>query len=356
MGRLTLEGVKKSFGGVDVIRGVDLDIRDGEFVVMVGPSGCGKSTLLRLIAGLEAVTAGRITIDGRDVTALEPVDRRLAMVFQSYALYPHMTVRGNMAFGLETARVPKPEIDAKVAEAARILALEPLLDRLPKQLSGGQRQRVAIGRAIVRDPVAFLFDEPLSNLDAALRVQTRHEIAKLHRSLGRTAIYVTHDQVEAMTLADRIVVMDAGSVRQFDTPEALYHRPADLFVAQFIGSPKMNVLPARAADGGVSVLGGPPVAVPLPSRGSAPTQLGVRPEHLEFAAPGAGALTGTVSDLEYLGADSIVFVAHAEGTEVTLRVPGRAPVRVGEAVGVAMSPAAVHLFDGEGRALAGGER
>ena len=245
---------------------------------------------------------------------------------------------------------------AKVAEAARILALEPLLDRLPKQLSGGQRQRVAIGRAIVRDPVAFLFDEPLSNLDAALRVQTRHEIAKLHRSLGRTAIYVTHDQVEAMTLADRIVVMDAGSVRQFDTPEALYHRPADLFVAQFIGSPKMNVLPARAADGGVSVLGGPPVAVPLPSRGSAPTQLGVRPEHLEFAAPGAGALTGTVSDVEYLGADSIVFVAHAEGTEVTLRVPGRAPVRVGEAVGVAMSPAAVHLFDGEGRALAGGER
>jgi len=351
MGRLTLDGVKKSFGSVDVIRGVDLDIRDGEFVVMVGPSGCGKSTLLRLIAGLEAVTSGRIAIDGRDVTALEPVDRRLAMVFQSYALYPHMTVRGNMAFGLETARAPKSEIDAKVAEAARILALEPLLDRLPRQLSGGQRQRVAIGRAIVRDPVAFLFDEPLSNLDAALRVQTRHEIAKLHRSLGRTAIYVTHDQVEAMTLADRIVVLDAGSVRQFDTPEALYDRPADLFVAQFIGSPKMNVLPARATDGGVSILGGPPVAAANFAADAAVAQAGVRPEHLDPVAPGQGAFDGTVNDIEFLGADSIIFVAHADGTEISLRVPGRASVRVGEAVGVAVPPERIHLFDEGGRAL-----
>ena len=257
MGRLMLEGVKKSFGGVDVIRGVDLDIRDGEFVVMVGPSGCGKSTLLRLIAGLEAATAGRITIDGRDVTALEPVDRRLAMVFQSYALYPHMTVRGNMAFGLETARVPKPEIDAKVAEAARILALEPLLDRLPKQLSGGQRQRVAIGRAIVRDPVAFLFDEPLSNLDAALRVQTRHEIAKLHRSLGRTAIYVTHDQVEAMTMATHVGVLEQGRLIQFGSPREIYEDPVSISAASRLGQPKINILPAdlfgHAPDGAISI-------------------------------------------------------------------------------------------------------
>jgi multiple sugar transport system ATP-binding protein len=349
MGRIALHGITKSFAGTEAIRGVDLDVADGEFVVVVGPSGCGKSTLLRLIAGLEGVTAGRIEIDGRDVTRLEPVGRRLAMVFQSYALYPHMTVRGNMAFGLETARAPKAEIAAKVAEAARVLALEPLLDRTPRQLSGGQRQRVAIGRAIVRDPVAFLFDEPLSNLDAALRVQTRHEIAGLHRRLGRTVIYVTHDQVEAMTLADRIVVMDAGRVRQADAPEALYERPADLFVAQFIGSPRMNVLPAALAPGGVSILGGPPIpAPPLPRP---PVNAGMRPEHLTLAPPGEGALGGTVSGVEYLGADSTLFVAHPAGPEVTVRVPGRPRVREGEAVGLALAPGALHLFDAAGRAI-----
>jgi multiple sugar transport system ATP-binding protein len=351
MGQLTLDGVTKRFGATEVIRGIDLRVEDGELVVLVGPSGCGKSTLLRLIAGLEAVSAGRILIDGRDVTRAEPVDRRLAMVFQSYALYPHMTVRGNMAFGLETAGAPRAEIDAKVAEAARILALEGLLDRRPAQLSGGQRQRVAIGRAIVRDPVAFLFDEPLSNLDAALRAQTRHEIARLHRRLGRTMVYVTHDQVEAMTLADRIVVLDSGRVRQADTPEALYESPADLFVAQFIGSPRMTVLPAVPAGDGVSILGGRPVPAPRRAGGGVPTQAGMRPEHLLLVAEGEGALAGTVTDVEYLGADATVFVAPAEGSEVTVRVPGRARVRVGDRVGVAVAPGALHLFDAEGRAL-----
>ena len=347
MGRIVLDAVSKSFGATEVIRDVHLDVASGELVVMVGPSGCGKSTLLRLVAGLESVTRGRIHIDGRDVTALEPVDRRLAMVFQSYALYPHMTVRGNMAFALETARASRAEIEARVAQAARALALEPLLDRRPAQLSGGQRQRVAIGRAIVRDPVAFLFDEPLSNLDAALRVQTRHEIARLHRQLGRTMIYVTHDQVEAMTLADRIVVLDAGRVRQADTPEALYDRPADLFVARFIGSPRMNVLPARAVEGGLSLLGGPPV----PARAGQATQAGIRPEHLALVAPGAGALGGTVTDVEFLGADATVFVTPPQGPEIAVRVPGRAAVRPGEPVGLAVDPDRLHLFDAQGRAL-----
>jgi multiple sugar transport system ATP-binding protein len=348
MGRLTLRGVTKSFGPTEVIRGVDLDVEEGEFIVLVGPSGCGKSTLLRLVAGLEPVSGGTIHIDGRDVTALEPVERRLAMVFQSYALYPHMTVRGNMAFALETARTPKAEVEAKVAEAARALGLEPLLSRKPAQLSGGQRQRVAIGRAIVRDPVAFLFDEPLSNLDAALRVQTRHEIAALHRRLGRTMIYVTHDQVEAMTLADRIVVLDAGRVRQAGSPQELYERPADAFVAQFIGSPRMNLLPARAAEGGVSILGGDPIALP---HGGTPAQAGVRPEHLQVVPEALGDLHGTVSELEYLGADALAFVTVAGGGEVAVRVGGASGLRIGAPIGLKAPREHIHLFDAEGRAL-----
>src|SRR6056297_1337495 len=242
MGRIQLKKVTKSFGEVEVIPPLDLTIEDGEFTVFVGPSGCGKSTLLRLIAGLEDITSGHIEIDGTDATNVPPAKRGLAMVFQSYALYPHMSVRNNMGFSLKTAGRPKEEIAAKVDEAARILKLEDYLDRRPKALSGGQRQRVAIGRSIVRDPTASLFDEPLSNLDAALRVEMRYEIAKLHQSLNRTMIYVTHDQIEAMTLADRIVVLEFGKIAQVGSPRALYEKPANLFVAQFIGSPKMNVM------------------------------------------------------------------------------------------------------------------
>ena len=249
MAVIELESVRKSFGAINIIRGVDLKVEHGEFVVFVGPSGSGKSTLLRLVAGLEEATGGSILIDGRDVTAFGPAERKLAMVFQSYALYPHKTVRANMSFGLEVAKVPRNEIKEQVDKVAALLQLTNLLDRKPRELSGGQRQRVAIGRAIVREPVAFMFDEPLSNLDAALRIEMRLEIAKMRQRLGATMIYVTHDQTEAMTLADRIVVLDKGIIQQTGSPLELYERPANLFVAQFIGSPKMNVLPARAAGG-----------------------------------------------------------------------------------------------------------
>src|SRR5918998_3623100 len=254
MADVVLKGVCKSFGTAKVIHDVDLAVRDGEFVVFVGPSGCGKSTLLRLIAGLEDITVGDLSIDGTRVNDLPPPKRGIAMVFQTYALYPHMTVYDNMAFGLELAKASKAEIDQRVREAARLLQIETLLDRKPKQLSGGQRQRVAIGRAIVREPKVFLFDEPLSNLDAALRVQTRIEIAKLHSNLNATMIYVTHDQVEAMTLADRIVVLNAGRIEQVGTPLDLYHHPANLFVAGFIRSPRMNLLPATVAGADASGL------------------------------------------------------------------------------------------------------
>jgi multiple sugar transport system ATP-binding protein len=256
MGAIELKAVEKWFGEVQVIKGVDLSIADGEFVIFVGPSGCGKSTLLRMIAGLEETSRGQVVIDGRDATAEPPSKRGLAMVFQSYALYPHMSVAENMGFSLKTAGAPKAEQEAKVAEAARVLRLEPYLERRPKDLSGGQRQRVAIGRSIVRDPTAFLFDEPLSNLDAALRVEMRYEIAKLHQHLTSTMIYVTHDQVEAMTLADRIVVLDFGTIAQVGTPRELYESPANLFVAEFIGSPKMNILPCTVTGGEYHLDGG----------------------------------------------------------------------------------------------------
>src|SRR5437867_3521060 len=289
MGQITLQGVRKSFGPVNIIKNANLDIEDGSFVVFVGPSGCGKTTLLRLIAGLEDVTGGQILIDGKNVVDVPPAKRGLSMVFQSYALYPHMSVRGNIAFGLKMAGLPRPDIDRKVEAAAATLNLTPYLDRKPRELSGGQRQRVAIGRAIVREPKAFLFDEPLSNLDAALRVQMRLEVTKLQKQLATTAIDVTHDQAEAMTMADKIVVLNAGNIEQYGSPLELYERPANLFVAGFIGSPKMNFVPGEAA-------GEPGVAT-----------LGVRPEHLRIGKEGEG-WPGTVSVAEHLGSDTFLYV------------------------------------------------
>ena len=332
MARITLEGVKKSFGSHDIIKGADLEIDDGSFVVFVGPSGCGKTTLLRLIAGLEDVTGGRILIDGADVTDTPPARRGLSMVFQSYALYPHMSVRGNIAFGLKMAGRPKAEIEEKVNRAAEILNLTSYLDRKPRELSGGQRQRVAIGRAIVREPKAFLFDEPLSNLDAALRVQMRLEVTRLQRQLDTTAIYVTHDQVEAMTMADRIVVLNAGRIEQYGTPLELYERPANLFVAGFIGSPRMNFVSGKAAE----------------PHGAA--TIGVRPEHVAAGREGEG-WAGTVSVAEHLGSDTFLYVDVPEIGSITSRAPGEIGIEAGERVILRPDPARIHRFDAEGRAI-----
>ena len=348
MGSIELKAVEKWFGEVQVIKGIDLAIGDGEFVIFVGPSGCGKSTLLRMIAGLEETSRGQVLIDGRDATAEPPSKRGLAMVFQSYALYPHMSVRENMGFALKTAGAPRAEIDAKVNEAARVLKLEDYLDRRPRALSGGQRQRVAIGRSIVRDPTAFLFDEPLSNLDAALRVEMRYEIAKLHRVLKSTMIYVTHDQVEAMTLADRIVVLDAGSIAQVGTPRELYQRPANLFVAGFIGSPKMNILACETGDGQWRVAGGQGGAF---SGARAATRLGIRPEHVVLREPGQGHCEGTVDIVEYLGSDTFVIVDCAGLGSVTLRLAGDSDLAPGARVGLHFPPEALHFFDAEGQAV-----
>ena len=335
MGAIALQGVGKSFDGVEVIRGVDLAVPEGAFTIFVGPSGCGKSTLLRLISGLEPVSRGRIEIDGRDVTGTPPAKRGLAMVFQSYALYPHMTVAENMGFGLRTKGVPKEERRRAVERAAEVLKLTPYLDRRPKALSGGQRQRVAIGRCIVRQPTAFLFDEPLSNLDAALRTEMRVELAELHRELGTTMVYVTHDQVEAMTLADQIVVLRDGVVMQEGPPRELYERPQNLFVAQFIGSPKMNVLPADA------LAGAPPGAA----------QVGVRPEALRLVAAGEGALDGRAALVEYMGADSFVYVDCGRAGTVLVRTSGPARAREGEAVGLAFDARDAHHFDASEKAM-----
>jgi len=321
MATVKLTDVHKSFGATEVIKGVNIDIEDGEFVVFVGPSGCGKSTLLRMISGLEDITSGTIEIDGRVVNDLPPKDRGIAMVFQSYAIFPHMTVRENVAYGLTIARVPKPEKERKVQEAARILQMEHLLDRRPSQLSGGQRQRVAIGRAIVRDPKVFLFDEPLSNLDAALRMDMRLEIGKLHKDLGATMIYVTHDQVEAMTLADKIVVLKDGKVMQAGTPMELYHEPANLFVAGFLGAPSMNFFKVNvdAAEGGqarVSNAALEPIAVKTRGRKFVVGQeaiLGVRPQYLHPAEGEAGKLHGSIMVTERLGAETNVEVRLIDG-------------------------------------------
>ncbi|WP_316860450.1 sn-glycerol-3-phosphate ABC transporter ATP-binding protein UgpC [uncultured Cohaesibacter sp.] len=348
MGSIELQAVEKWFGDLQVIKGVDLAIEEGEFIIFVGPSGCGKSTLLRTIAGLEECSRGKILIEGKDVTAIPPASRGLAMVFQSYALYPHMNVRDNMGFGLKTAGKPKSEIEEKVNEAARALKLESYLDRKPKELSGGQRQRVAIGRSIVRNPTAFMFDEPLSNLDAALRVEMRYELAKLHRDLKTTMIYVTHDQVEAMTLADRIVVLKDGIIEQVGSPRELYEQPGNLFVAQFIGSPKMNILPCHS-EGDRYVLDG--------GRGGAQTQigearhLGVRPEAIGVGASGEGQCDGVVDIVEYLGADMHLLVDCGSLGAVGIRLEGDAKMEPGDKVGLIFNPDKLHFFDADGIAL-----
>ena len=334
MGSISLERVAKSFNDFLALQDVSLDIADGEFVVFVGPSGCGKSTLLRLIAGLEEVSSGRVRLDGVDVTNQQPGQRGLAMVFQSYALYPHMTVRQNMAFPLKIGKVPAAEARRKVGAAARALDLTSLLDRRPKALSGGQRQRVAIGRAIVREPKAFLFDEPLSNLDAELRVAMRLELTELHRQLTTTMIYVTHDQVEAMTMADRIVVMNKGKVEQFGTPLDLYRKPINRFVAGFIGSPKMNFIETEMAA----------------KRGA--HCLGIRPEHLRLtAAAGEEVLTGTVRIAEQLGADTFLHVDTGGPRLVTVRTDGGRSFGHDDTVHLVPDPENIHLFDGHGSAI-----
>jgi ABC-type sugar transport system ATPase subunit len=355
MADMKLEGVYKSYGDVEILHGVDIDITDGEFVVFVGPSGCGKSTLLRMIAGLEDITGGDISISGERVNDKPPADRGIAMVFQSYALYPHMSVRKNMAFGLSIAKLGKAEIKTRVDAAAEKLQLTELLHRRPAQLSGGQRQRVAIGRAIVREPQVFLFDEPLSNLDAALRVNTRLEIAKLHQDLQNTVIYVTHDQVEAMTLADKIVVMNGGNVEQIGSPMDLYHRPANLFVAGFIGSPKMNFLPGTvtAVDGDTLTLSH---GISLSRPGHSATSgdsvtLGVRPEHLVTNNKIAD-LTGHVDVVERLGDVSYIYLILADGERLVIAEAGTTEATPGDKVGCDLGSAKLHLFDADGKVVA----
>ena len=340
---VTLNRVVKRYGDVQVIHGVDLDIKDGEFCVFVGPSGCGKSTLLRMVAGLEETSDGKISIGSRDVTKADPAERGVAMVFQTYALYPHMTVAENMGFGLKMTGHPKAEIDAKVKEASRILKLDEYLSRKPKALSGGQRQRVAIGRAIVRGPEVFLFDEPLSNLDAELRVEMRVEIARLHREIGATMIYVTHDQVEAMTLADKIVVLRAGRVEQVGAPLELYHDPDNRFVAGFIGSPSMNFMTGKVEENGVSCqgLGGNvSVSARLPGAGSE-VILGLRPQHLTLA-PGD---SHTVEVTEALGGVSYIHVTAPSGEKLIIESREDPRVKMGEKVGISFDPAHVMAFD-----------
>ncbi|MCG8359284.1 MAG: sn-glycerol-3-phosphate ABC transporter ATP-binding protein UgpC [Kiloniellales bacterium] len=358
MAEVRLDGVDKSYGTVQVLFDVSLTVAEGEFMVFVGPSGCGKSTLLRAIAGLEEIAKGTIHIDGVEVTQTAPAERGVAMVFQSYALYPHMSVRGNMEFGLKVNRAPKPEIEARIREAARILQLEDYLDRRPGQLSGGQRQRVAIGRAIVKQPKVFLFDEPLSNLDAALRIQMRVELESLHETLGSTMIYVTHDQVEAMTMADKIVVLNEGRVEQVGAPLDLYHRPQTRFVAGFLGAPSMNFLPGRlaGAEGGhVSVGYGPAgrVAVagfaPGPSEGD--VTLGIRPEHLAITEAERGQIRAKVHVVEALGSESYVHADSEAGDRIVVEADGDTPVKRGEVIGLSCDPVRCHLFGTDGLAL-----
>ena len=336
MASLTLSNLEKRFGKVDVIRGVDLDIEDGEFVVFVGPSGCGKSTLLRMISGLEDITAGELRIGDRRVNDVQAAKRGVAMVFQSYALYPHLTVRENIGFGLKVRKVPAEERAKRVADAAATLKLDTLLDRYPRELSGGQRQRVAIGRAIVGHPEVFLFDEPLSNLDAELRVHMRSEIAALHKRLGNTMVYVTHDQIEAMTLADKIVVLRDGRIEQVGTPRELYAHPANVFVAQFIGSPRMNIVPISSAQD----VSGPTAA----------TQVGVRPEHLTVVAPEKALLRGRVLISEYTGASTLLHIELTTGETVLVVHDGKAP-GTDKAVGLSIEPGNLHFFDRDAKAV-----
>ena len=343
MATIELDGVVKRFGPTQVIHGVDAAIADGEFIVIVGPSGCGKSTLLRMVAGLESVSQGEVRIDGARVNEKEPMERDIAMVFQNYALYPHMSVRANMAYALKIARRPKDEIERRVAQAARLLQLEPYLDRKPRQLSGGQRQRVAMGRAIVREPSVFLFDEPLSNLDAKLRVQMRLEIRELQAKLGVTALYVTHDQVEAMTMADRMMVMNEGRVEQMGTPIEVYGRPRTVFAAQFIGSPAMNMMDATLTPEGAVLASGATIAVETRHRGAA--TVGIRPEHVVRDDDGPLALE--VSFCEALGANTLMHGRLRGATQAfTASRPGIHPIeRMGEPVRLGVQPQDVHIFD-----------
>jgi sn-glycerol 3-phosphate transport system ATP-binding protein len=350
MAKVELRDVRKSYGGTEVIHGVSIDVADGEFIVIVGPSGCGKSTLLRMVAGLETITAGEIVIGDRVVNRLEPKDRDVAMVFQNYALYPHMSVFDNMAYGLRIRGFIRSEITARVKRAAEILELGTLLERRPRELSGGQRQRVAMGRAIVREPAVFLFDEPLSNLDAKLRVQMRFEIQKLHRRLGTTSMYVTHDQVEAMTLAQRMIVMHAGRAEQIGTPMEVYENPASVFVAGFIGSPAMNFLAGTVEQGGRVVLdGGGALTAGAKTSAGRKVTAGVRPEHLTPCTPSAANLVGSVEMIEALGADTLIHVA-VGGASIIARLPPGTPATVGEPIALAASPGRVYLFDANGGA------
>ena len=346
MGKVTLSDIRKSFGKVEVIKGLSLEIEDREFVVFVGPSGCGKSTLLRIIAGLEDQSGGAVSIAGKPVDHLPPSKRGIAMVFQTYALYPHLTVRGNMALGLKQAGEGKAVIEEKIEEATGILSLGELLERKPSELSGGQRQRVAIGRAIVRDPQVFLFDEPLSNLDAALRSQVRFEIARLHRRLGATMIYVTHDQIEAMTLADRIVVMNEGQIEQIGTPEALYRTPANIFVAGFIGSPRMNMLAATIGEGGLEVAeaGLLPFDQAAPPAGTGVTA-GLRADGFRVMEGPAGGLAGKILLSEYLGGESFLHVELPSGEVVIVEESPDHRWQIDQTVSLAAAPGACHFFD-----------
>ena len=351
MADVSLKDVHKSFGKAEVIHGISCDIRDGEFVVILGPSGCGKSTVLRMVAGLEVISSGEIRINGKVVNNLEPADRDVAMVFQNYALYPHMTVYKNMAYGLKIRRMPKEEIDRRVRNAARILELSELLDRKPSQLSGGQRQRVAMGRCIVREPKVFLFDEPLSNLDAKLRVQMRLEIRKLHEDLKITSIFVTHDQVEAMTLGDRLIVMENGYAAQVGSPLEVYERPANLFVAGFIGSPAMNFFDARLSEDGSRVVlpAGVEFTLPgggMPQAGGKQVTLGIRPEHFEPAPETAAVLNLRVDHVEVLGADTLVYGHFGENrSTVTVRIPDVQHYSRNIRLPLHVAPDKLHLFD-----------
>ncbi len=352
MANLALRNLVKAFGKTEVLHGINLEVEDGEFVVLVGPSGCGKSTTLRLIAGLEETTSGEIEIAGRQVNNLEPKDRNIAMVFQNYAIYPHMTVRKNIGFGLRTSRLSRADKDKRIDEVAAILDMSDLLSRKPDQLSGGQRQRVAIGRAMVRNPAVFLFDEPLSNLDAQLRTQMRLEIKKLHQRVRNTIIFVTHDQVEAMTMADRIVIMKDGHIQQVGTPSEVYHQPANMFVAQFIGAPSMNMLTGTWGGSAVSLVNGVTVDIGRSTVAqNKSVMLGIRPDDLtvDESRP---LLEGKVSVREPLGAETLIYV-DVHGTEVIAKASGRKPPQIGATVRLSAAPETMHVFDTEtGNALA----
>jgi multiple sugar transport system ATP-binding protein len=363
MAQVTLQNVTKNFGSVQIIKGVDLNVADGEFCVFVGPSGCGKSTLLRMIAGLEDITSGTLQIGGKEMAQVASADRGVAMVFQSYALYPHMTVKENISFGMRMAKMPAEQIAARVKVATDMLQLDKLMDRKPSMLSGGQRQRVAIGRAIVREPEVFLFDEPLSNLDASLRVQMRIEITKLHQDLKSTMIYVTHDQVEAMTMADKIVVLSAGLIEQVGSPLELYHRPNNMFVAGFIGSPKMNFIKATVSPmkGGKVVVSMPGNSkITLDGQGKTVTEgqavtLGIRPEHITIGEKNEAELKGHLRIAEYLGSETMFYASLADGTDLSVKADGLTKAKTGTEIKFGVPAAACHLFDASGKTILNGD-